>query len=175
MAERLGVNLQVRHVAGALNVIADRLSRKGKKLTTEWSLHPVTFQAICEALGTPQIDLFATNENNRLPIYVSPIVDDQAYAIDALSVNWTGFDAYAYPPQLLTKILLQLQRQPCKMTLVAPLWVRSIWLWDLIHLSTDRPLKIAKRRKLLAQRSSINSDHAIYKILFSPSPNVRLA
>ena len=164
LAERLHVDLQVRHVAGALNVIADRLSRKGTKIKSEWSLHLVTFKAICETLGTPQIDLFATSENNRLPLYVSPIIDDNAYAVDALSLNWTGFDAYAFPPsQLLTKILRKITLQPCKLTIVAPLWVRAVWLWDLIHLSTARPLKIRPKIRLLAQRADVISGQMVFE------------
>ena len=154
LAESLNVDLQVRHVAGALNVIADRLSRQGQALTHEWSLHPVTFNAICETLGTPQIDMFATEENHKLPVYCSPIPDSNAFAIDALSCDWSNLHVYAYPPSvLIAKILRKAARDSCKVTLVAPLWIRAIWIWDLIHSSTDRPLKIAFRDRLLAQRS----------------------
>ena len=36
-----------RHIPGRLNVIADKLSRLGQTIQTEWSLHPEVFQAIC--------------------------------------------------------------------------------------------------------------------------------
>ena len=91
--------------------------------------------------GTPQIDLFATEENHRLPVYCSPIADPNAFAIDALSFSWSNLHAYAYPPSvLISKILNKAARDSCKLTLVAPLWIRSIWIWDLIHASSDRPL-----------------------------------
>ena len=152
LAETLNVDLQVRHIAGSLNVVADRLSRQGKAITTEWSLHPVAFSTICETLGTPNIDLFATEENAKLPVYVSPVPDVKAYAIDALSFDWTDLDAYAYPPAaLLTKILHKAKSQPCKLTLVAPFWCKFSWLWDLVHFSTDQPLRILPRPRLLAQ------------------------
>ena len=151
LAERANIDLQVRHIAGALNVVADRLSRQGKSITTEWSLHPVTFSAICSALGTPNIDLFATEENAKLPVYVSPVPDGRAYAIDALSFDWTNLDAYAYPPaNLLTKILHKAKSQPCKLTLIAPFWCKHSWLWDLVHFSTDQPLKILEKLSLQA-------------------------
>ena len=157
LAKKLNIDLQIRHVAGALNVIADRLSRQGKNVTIEWSLNPITFKAICEALGTPLIDLFATEENFKLPVYVSPIVDPNAYAIDALSIDWTGMDAYMYPPSaLISRILHKANTQPCKITLVAPCWSRAIWFWELIHLSSDRPLKISFRKRLLSQFSGPN-------------------
>ena len=163
LAESLKVDLQVRHVAGALNVIADRLSRQGQNLTYEWSLHPVTFKAICEALGTPQIDMFATEENHKLPIYCSPIQDPNAFAIDALSCDWSNLHVYAYPPSvLISKALNKATRDSCKVTLVAPLWIRAIWIWDLIHASTDRPLKIAFRHRLLAQYSGCNRSDRVF-------------
>ena len=48
--------------------------------------------------GHPNIDLFATRLNNRLPLFVSPIPDSKALAIDAMSMNWDGIHAYAFPP-----------------------------------------------------------------------------
>ena len=44
---RRQVTLKVRHIPGRLNVIADKLSRLGQTIQTEWSLHPEVFQAIC--------------------------------------------------------------------------------------------------------------------------------
>ena len=37
----------LRHTPGRLNVTADKLSRLGQTIQTEWSLHPEVFQAIC--------------------------------------------------------------------------------------------------------------------------------
>ena len=44
---RKQVTLRARHIPGRLNVIADKLSRLGQTIQTEWSLHPEVFQAIC--------------------------------------------------------------------------------------------------------------------------------
>ena len=44
------------------------------------------------------IDLFATRLNHRLPLYVSPIPDQKALSIDALSMDWNRIHAYAFPP-----------------------------------------------------------------------------
>ena len=82
------VTLRARHIPGRLNVIADKLSRLGKTIQTEWSLHPKVFQAICSRWHQPQVDLFATRFNNKLPQFVSPVPDPQAWAVDALSLAW---------------------------------------------------------------------------------------
>jgi len=59
----------------------------------QWKLHPECFRWVCDRLWTPTMDLFATRFNNQLPVYVSPIPDQAALDVDALSIDWTGFDA----------------------------------------------------------------------------------
>ena len=43
---RQQVTLKARHIPGRLNVIADKLSRLGQTIQTEWSLHPEVFQVV---------------------------------------------------------------------------------------------------------------------------------
>ena len=95
---RQQVTLRVHHIPGWLNVIADKLSRLGQTIQTEWSLHPEVFQAVCSRWHQPQVDLFATRFNNKLPQFVSPVPDPQAWAVDALSLSWEDLDPYAFPP-----------------------------------------------------------------------------
>ena len=61
---RRQVILKARHIPCQMNVIADKLSRLGQTIRTEWSLNPEVFKAIC---CQPQADLFATRFNNKLP------------------------------------------------------------------------------------------------------------
>ena len=72
---RKQVTLKARHIPGRLNLIADKLSRLGQTIQTEWSLHPEVFKAICSRWHQPQVDLFATRFNNKLPQFVSPVPD----------------------------------------------------------------------------------------------------
>ena len=95
---RKQVTLRARHIPGHLNVVADKLSRLGQTIQTEWSLLPEIFQALCDRWHQPQIDLFATRFNNKLPLFVSPVPDPRATAVDALSLSWEDLDAYAFPP-----------------------------------------------------------------------------
>ena len=67
--------LKARHIPGWLNVIADKLSRLGQTIQTDWSLHPEVFQAICSRWHQSQVDLFAARFNNKLPQLVSPVPD----------------------------------------------------------------------------------------------------
>ena len=95
---RKQVTLKARHIPGRLNVVADKLSRLGQTIQTEWSLLPEVFQAIRSRWHQPKIDLFATRFNNKLPLFVSPVLDPLATAVDALSLPWEDLDAYAFPP-----------------------------------------------------------------------------
>ena len=94
---RQQVTLRARHIPGRLNVIADKLSRLGQTIQTEWSLHPEVFKAICDWWHQPQVDLFATRFNNKLPQFVSPVPDPQAWAVDALSLSWEDLDPICLP------------------------------------------------------------------------------
>ena len=49
---RKQVILKAQHIPGRLNVIADKLSRLGQTIQTEWSLLPEVFQAICLEAGS---------------------------------------------------------------------------------------------------------------------------
>ena len=62
---RKQVTLKAQHIPGRLNIIADKLSRLGQTIQTEWSLLLV-FQLICSRCHQPQVDLFATRFNNKL-------------------------------------------------------------------------------------------------------------
>ena len=109
--DKRNINLLVRHVPGKSNILADRLSRLSKPISTEWCLDQAICNLVLSVTGYPNIDLFATRLNNRLPVYVSPIPDDRALAIDALSMNWDRIHAYAFPPFALIPAIISKIRQ----------------------------------------------------------------
>ena len=97
--------LRARHIPGRLNVIADKLSRHNQVIQTEWCLSQQVFNRLCSNWGQPQIDLFATRFNHKLPKFVSPVPDSTAWAVDALSLSWSNLDVYAFPPvSLLSQV-----------------------------------------------------------------------
>ena len=146
------VTLRARHVPGSLNVIADGLSRRDQIQNTEWSLSPKIFHQITQIWELPQIDLFATSLNTKLPRYVSPIPDKKAWAVDALNIPWEDLIAYAFPPTaLLPKVIQKLQSQSCRMILIAPGWPSKPWFWDLVQLSLDIPRQLPPIKTLLKQ------------------------
>ena len=118
---RKQVTLKARHIPGRLIVVADKLSRLGQTIQTEWSLLPEVFQTICSR---------------------SPVPDPLATAMDALSLSWEDLDAYAFPPTaILGKVVEKLQDSPCKrIILIGPGWPNMPWFWDLVALSSQIPL-----------------------------------
>ena len=147
------VTLKARHISGRLNVIADKLSRPGQTVQMEWSLSPGIFQAICNRWHRPQVDLFATRFNNKLPQFVSPVPDTQAWAVDDLSLSWEGLDPYAFPPAaILGKVVEKLQDYPCnRIILIAPGWPNMPWFWDLVTMSSQIPLCLPNIPDLVSQ------------------------
>ena len=150
---RQQITLRARHIPSRLNVIADKLSRLGQTIQTEWSLHPEVFQAVCTRWHQPQVDLFATRFNNKLPQFVSPVPDPQAWAVDALSLSWEDLDPYAFPSAaILGKVVEKLQDYPCnRIILIAPGWPNMPWFWDLVAMSSQVPLCLPNIPNLVSQ------------------------
>ena len=59
-------------------------------------------------LNFPNMDLFATRFNHKLQLYVTPVQDNKALAIDALSMDWNHLHAYAFPPFILIPAVLEI-------------------------------------------------------------------
>jgi hypothetical protein len=155
MMEDHHVTLVCRHIPGRLNVHADRLSRQGQILPTEWSLHPRVVRGLWAVWDTPHVDLFATRCNYQLPCYVSPIPDGQAMAVDALSISWAGMFVYAFPPTaILSQVLTKVLEDRCSMILIAPLWPKQSWFPALLDLLIDTPRVLPLLPRLLKQPQS---------------------
>ena len=111
---------------------------------------PVSVQVTWD---TPNMDLFATRLNNRLPVFVSPMADPLAVDVDAMSMSWKGMYAYAFPPFVMLGRVLEkvLKDHPCEMILVAPKWPNQSWYARLLELLVDFPLVLPLREDLLFQ------------------------
>ena len=78
---------------------------------------------ICQKSFIPHVYLFATRLNHKLPLYVSPVPDHNAWDIDTLNINWSGLTAYAYPPMtLLHRVIQKIKQYNCLIIVIAPGW-----------------------------------------------------
>ena len=149
------ITLQCRHVAGRLNVIADSLSRAGQVLPTEWTLSKQILEDVWRVWDKPMVDLFATRYTTRMPLFVSPVPDQQAMAVDALSLDWKGMYAYAFPPTAILKLVLKkIQEEDCVIVLVAPCWPKQVWFPQILDLLIELPIVLPCKWYLLKQPQS---------------------
>ena len=145
-AYALDIFLSAKHVSGEVNVLADLLSRSHTVVQTEWTITHRELSPIWERFGKPMVDLFATRFNHRLPLFVSPVQDERAYAVDALSLSWKGLNAYAFPPfPLLRRVLEKAREENPRLILIAPDWPAQTWYPDLLSLAKARlPLRVSQ-------------------------------
>ena len=154
--QSLDVTVLAKHLPGRLNVLADGLSRRHQILPSEWTLQQEVVSQIFWVLGQPMVALFATRHNHRLPLYVSPVLDPAAWAVDALSLDWHRLEAYAFPPFILIpQVLRKIRNTECHVLLVAPLWPQRSWFSDLLDLLRDFPRVLPRRPDLLCQRGRV--------------------
>jgi hypothetical protein len=164
--QRQQITLTARHIPGHLNVIADSLSRSSQLLPGEWSLNPNVCRRLWKIWGRPNIDLFALSTNNKLPLYVSPVADEQAIGLDGLSQQWNGQEVYAYPPTtLIQAVLLKLESsERTTMTLIAPSWPSQIWFPQLLELLIAEPRKLGNSPTLLQQKGKFHESPEVLNL-----------
>ena len=133
------------HILGVTNVETDRLSRQVND-HTEWALNDEVLNRISAQLFRPQIDMFASQLNKKLPQYASWKPDPQAFAVDAFSLNWTTQSLYHFPPfSFLTKVLQKIQEDIAERIVVVPFWPTQPWYsvadyWPVTYLAiTPKP------------------------------------
>lgn len=146
--------IRAAHIPGKKNVLADDLSRgrQGVRIT-EWSLKQELVNKIFMKFSILNIDLFATRENRKLPVFCSPFPDQLAWATDALSVTWKGMFAYAFPPPvLIPQVLQKVRKEPCVLVLIAPHSPRQSWYPILLELLVDIPRKLPITEDMLTQK-----------------------
>ena len=146
------ISLTAKYIPGKLNILADALSRSHMTLPTEWTIAHQALTPVWNHWFKPDVDLFATKFSKRLPIYVSPVPDPQAWAVDALSLPWGPLLSYAFPPlPILGKVLRKAREEQATLILIAPLWEAQHWFPDLLSLTHEEPLPLALGPKSLVQ------------------------
>lgn len=129
--------------------LADEGSRISN-LDTEWELATQAYNEICERLGVPEIDLFASRINSKCKNYCSWDRDPEAYAINALTINWQSHRWYAFPPfSLIPKILKKIKDEGSSGILIVPLWTVQPWYPEFERLLVSKPIIFEPANNLL--------------------------
>ena len=79
-------HLSATRLARVRSVVADSFSRT-EALELEGSLDDLSFQWTSNHLPNLQVDLFVTEYNYKLPTYVAPNLDPQAFATYAFTLS----------------------------------------------------------------------------------------
>ncbi|KAL7299668.1 hypothetical protein TKK_0007426 [Trichogramma kaykai] len=121
-AEKKNIHLFASYISLKENITADRLSRLPRNDDTEWGLNQKYFDKIVPVFGRPNIDLFASEFNNKSESFVSWKPVAGAVAIDAFTVKWTDLNFYAFPPfGLDLKVLTKIKRERPSDIVIVPL------------------------------------------------------
>ena len=144
------IRVRAVHIAGITNVLADDLSRGTSTAPTECMLAPHIVQTLCNRWFCPTIDLFATALNKQLPVYCSRHYETGALAADALSIDWAGMTAYAFPPLVLLNLVVgKISREDCRVIFIAPFWPQHLWFRPLVDLLAGVPVLLSLLPDLL--------------------------
>ena len=148
------IQLLAKHIPGRFNTLADRMSRIDKPISTELSLNQEIANKIFQIMDFPSIDLFATRLNHRLPLYVSPILDQKVLSIDALTMDWNHIHAYALPPfhlipykqSMVIPVQDSIDSAPMARQTMVSRAPRSVGISTGISASNSKPASSAKRQ-----------------------------
>jgi ribonuclease HI len=166
LAERLQMEVTAKYRPGVENQVADSLSRL--EGAGDYYLKQKVFELGLEKLrevgeeiqDVVEVDMFATEQNTRLPRFVSPSPNPKAEASDAFSISWRGIKVYAHPPiRMISRTLLKIELERVRTVLVIPNWPTQAWWPRLRQLVTKEVLlgeaeEILEMGKMMKQRGT---------------------
>ncbi|GMT24628.1 hypothetical protein PFISCL1PPCAC_15925, partial [Pristionchus fissidentatus] len=123
MRERMGASFKFFWIPREMNAEADLASRDVD--TDDWSLQGWVFDQATNKWGSPDIDLFADENNAKCVRFVSRLPCRGAAAVDAFSLPflWTGALLWCVPPTaLLCKTLAWMRGVRARGILGLPYW-----------------------------------------------------
>lgn len=119
--------LHASYISSADNKVADEQTRL-LPTETEWELHPKAFEEIELTFGSPDIDIFASYQNNKCKKYISWKPDPFSVTTDAFTVPWNDLNFYAFPPfALILRSLNKIIKEKAVGIMVVPLWEAQPW------------------------------------------------
>ena len=146
------VHLSAVHRPGVNNHLADFLSRN-RPNPTEWALADSVCARLWERWGRPQVDVFASHLNHKLPSWFSRSPHQSALGIDALQQSWADLEIYAFPPfNLIQRTLVKIRDEGVRKAIVVlPHWPKRLWFNLVTQLAVSPPFPLPLREDLLSQ------------------------
>ena len=157
--------LSAAHKPGQLIVTADGLSQHFED-GNEWQLNSQLFDKLCQALGNPQMDLFASEINHLIPMYASWKPDPYATYVDAFSISWGQFaNGRAFPPFcLIARCLQKIVLEQATVIMLIPCWPTQMWFTRLLSLFIEQPIPIQVTQNALTHPLGVNVHPLSHKL-----------
>lgn len=138
------------HIPGKLNTKADYQSRNFND-QIKWQLNKNNFEKVCLLWNKPEIDLFASHLNTKLPIFCSWKADPESSFVDAFTLDWGNFSySYMFPPfSMIGRCVKKIIKDKAYVLFVGPLWPTQPWFVQVMKLLKNNPYVIKANKKLL--------------------------
>ena len=125
---------QTVHLPGVANTLADRLSRMQGEASDLACHLPILHNVWKQLKVTPQVDMFASDHNHRLPRYWSWHPSPFAERVDAMRQDWNfshnGLMHCNPPWPLILRVLRKVGLDKAKLVMCLPYWAEAPW-WPL--------------------------------------------
>ena len=82
------MEISVRYILSKQNIVDSLLSYQDQIIPTKWFLLFRVFHKICQICRRSVVDLFTTERNIKLPVYVSLVTDSTTWKKDAFQHPW---------------------------------------------------------------------------------------
>ena len=144
------ISLEVYHLPGIMNQIADAESRETKKRLWDCSLDKNVFHKLNHLHGPFSMDIFATYQNKQLPRFASLGPQPGTLWTDAMAHSWQGEHPWVFPPPILIgRILQKLEFEQSSATILTPLWPSQPWWPMLLRMRAGDPTIVLPSHHLL--------------------------
>lgn len=107
--------------------LADSLSRSPELDMSDFKLNTIYFEFLCRILGSPTIDLFASQHTNQRQRFVSWQPDPYSIATDAFTILWDEFFHAFSPFCLIGRLLQKIVKDNATGIVVVPNWPSQYW------------------------------------------------
>ena len=137
-------------------MVADKLSRLGQTIQTEWSLLPEVFHSICSR-GTGSNRLICYEVQQQVASVCVTGTGSPGHSSGYTQYAMVGSESIHLPTiSHIGQMVEKLQDSPCKrFILIAPGWPNMPWFWDLVAMPSHIPLSLPNLSSLF---TAIRSD-----------------